>query len=119
MANKDWYWDQFDVDVEGKGDNLTLDLSDEQTSFLRDQDLTDMDMVEYETQFIDQLYGTQDRQWETNKGVTLDSGGPTDNMYRDDTTNQSFMTNKAEIGVMGSDYRGRSTEAHGSRFLLA
>ena len=56
MANKDWYYDQFDVEQKGGG----FDLSDEQTSAL--DDLSDEDAAEYESRFIDELYGTDNRQ---------------------------------------------------------
>ena len=65
MPNKDWYWDRFDVDViQGE-----LDLSDVQTSALAEQDVegridyTDKQKNQYETRFIDELYGTDDRAW--------------------------------------------------------
>ena len=104
--NKDWYWDQFDVDVK----DGQLDLSDAQTVGL--EGLTDQQQVDIETDFIDELYGTQDRAWETHKGEALDEGGPTDDMYADNKTNQSFMTNSAEIGAMGSTYRGGDASEH-------
>ena len=55
MATKNWYWKQFDVTK--KGDRF--DLSDVQTKELRKQDLSDEQIAEYETDFIDQLYGTK------------------------------------------------------------
>ena len=66
MPNKDWYWDQFSVDVK-QGE---LDLSDAQTSALAETgvegraDYIDADRVNYETRFIDELYGTDERAWE-------------------------------------------------------
>ena len=60
MPNKDWYWDRFDVDVK----QGQLDLSDEQTSAIQDNEkFTDQQATNYETRFIDELYGTDDRAW--------------------------------------------------------
>ena len=58
MPNKDWYWDRFDVDVKSG----QLDLSDAQTSAIRDN-LIDERAVDYETRWIDELYGTEGREW--------------------------------------------------------
>jgi len=64
MPNKDWYWDRFEVDV--KSDKL--DLSDAQTSAIRGNKKIDDDTAnKYETQFIDDLYGTKDRAWSGDK----------------------------------------------------
>ena len=60
MPNKDWYWDRFQADLI-QGD---LDLSDAQTSALQDNEkYTDQQAADYETRFIDELYGTDDRAW--------------------------------------------------------
>ena len=60
MPNKDWYWDRFDVDVK----QGQLDLSDEQTSAIRNnENIDDETALQYETDFIDELYGTDDRAW--------------------------------------------------------
>ena len=57
-TNKDWYWDQFDVEQ----DAGEFDLSDEKTKILREtKGLTDTKIVEFETKFIDELYGTDER----------------------------------------------------------
>ena len=65
MPNKDWYWDRFDVDlIQGQ-----LDLSDAQTSALAERevegriDYTDTQQNQYETDWIDELYGTDNRVW--------------------------------------------------------
>lgn len=74
MPNKDWYWDQFSVKV-NQGE---LDLSDTQTSALSAtvedrKDYTDTQRTNYETRFIDELYGTDDRAWE-GKDAPRDDG---------------------------------------------
>ena len=56
MPNEDWYYDHFDVEQKGGG----FDLSDEQTSAL--DDLSDDEAADYESRFIDELYGTENRQ---------------------------------------------------------
>ena len=56
MPSEDWYYDQFDVEQKGGG----FDLSDEQTSAL--DDMSDEDAADYESRFIDELYGTENRQ---------------------------------------------------------
>ena len=56
MPSEDWYYDQFDVEQRGGG----FDLSDEQTSAL--DDMSDEDAADYESRFIDELYGTENRQ---------------------------------------------------------
>ena len=61
MPNKDWYWDRFDVDVK----QGQLDLSDAQTLVLQDNErYTDQQATDYETRFIDELYGTDNRAWD-------------------------------------------------------
>ena len=61
---KDWSWDPLNVtQEEGK-----LDLSDQQTSFLESQGLTQEEFDSIETQFVDELYGTTE-------GKTLDENG--------------------------------------------
>ena len=70
MPNKDWYWDRFDVDVI----QSQLDLAADQTSALTEQsvegriDYIDVQRAQYETRFIDELYGTRDRAWDTAHG---------------------------------------------------
>ena len=87
MPNKDWYWDRFDVDVIDQ----QLDLSDDQTSALGEKgiegraDYTDDYRLQYETDWIDQLYGTEQRAWETNKGESLEGREPTQGMYSTDS----------------------------------
>ena len=57
MPNKDWYWDQFTV----KNKEGRLDLSDRQTSAIRNNEkFDDTQSLQYETRFIDDLYGTKD-----------------------------------------------------------
>ena len=88
MPNKDWYWERFNVDV-NQGE---LDLSDDQTHSLAVKDIegrpdyTDTQRVNYETRFIDELYGTDERAWEREDGP------------RDDGT----WRGRGEIGRMGS-----------------
>ena len=76
MPNKDWYWDRFDVDVKSG----QLDLSDAQTSALSKDvegraDYTDDRKVKYETRFIDELYGTDNRAWAGEKAPYDDGTG--------------------------------------------
>ena len=67
--NRDWAWDQFDLDInQGELDNLN-------DSELRDAGLTRSQQVDYETKFIDNLYGTNDAQW-TGEGMPYDYGSP-------------------------------------------
>tara|TARA_R100000781_G_scaffold31247_1_gene22732 strand:+ start:53 stop:985 length:933 start_codon:yes stop_codon:yes gene_type:complete len=72
MPHKDWYWERFETNVV-QGD---LDLNQRQTSALSEtkvegrQDYTDVQRSQYETRFIDQLYGTDQRAWEGEKGPT-------------------------------------------------
>ena len=95
MPNKDWYWDRFDVDVK----QSQLDLSEAQTSVLQDNEMyTDQQATDYETRFIDELYGTDDRAW-------TGSEGPKD----DGTWGRVY---DAEIGQMGSSSRGASANEH-------
>ena len=99
MPNKDWYWDRFDVDVIPMffGNDDILNLSDEQTSALAEQDVegridyTDKQRNQYETRFIDELYGTDERAW-------TGEDGP-----RDDGT----WGGRGEIGSMGSGRGGK------------
>ena len=96
MPNKDWYWDRFDVDVKSG----QLDLSDAQTSAIREnENIDDETAVLYETWFIDDLYGTDERVW------TGDEEGPRD----DGTWGRVY---DAEIGQMGSTSRGASADEH-------
>ena len=95
MPNKDWYWDRFDVDVKSG----QLDLSDEQTSALSEDvegrpDYTDDWRVKYETRFIDELYGTDERAWAGEKA-------PYDHGRWD------HHSMDAEIGFMGSGRGGK------------
>jgi len=65
MPNKDWYWDRFDVDVK----QGQLDLSDAKTSAIRNnKQINDTTANKYETKFIDELYGTDNRAWDTAHG---------------------------------------------------
>ena len=65
MPNKDWYWERFDTNVvQGE-----LDLNRNQTSALGEKvegrkAYTDQQAANYETRFIDQLYGTDQRAWD-------------------------------------------------------
>ena len=61
MPDRDWYLEQFDTTTKEN----TLDLSDVQTSQL--SELSDRTALEYETRFIDELYGTENAHWD--KGV--------------------------------------------------
>ena len=72
MPNKDWYWDRFDVDVK----QGQLDLSDAQTSAIRNnENIDDATAVTYETWFIDELYGTDDRAWDREQAPYDDGTG--------------------------------------------
>ena len=76
MPNKDWYWDRFGVDLKSG----QLDLSDAQTSALSADvegraDYTDDRKVKYETRFIDELYGTDERAWAGEKAPYDDGTG--------------------------------------------
>jgi len=76
MPNKDWYWDRFQADLIQGG----LDLDRDQTSALAEKDVegridyTDTQQNQYETRFIDELYGTDNRAW-----VYPDGGAPNPN----------------------------------------
>ena len=100
--NRDWYWDQFETTIKDGG----LDLSDDQTSGI--DDLADHHRVRYETDFIDELYGTEERAWENKEGVALDPGGPTQEMY----SGRRFMTNEAELRRMGDTRGGMNADSH-------
>ena len=96
MPNKDWYWDRFDVDVlQGE-----LDLSDAQTSALSERDVegratyTDTQRNDYETRFIDELYGTDARAW-AGEDAPYDHG------------RWDHHSMDAEIGFMGSGRGGK------------
>ena len=75
MPHKDWYWERFETNVvQGE-----LDLNQGQTSALSEtkvegrQDYTDVQRSQYETRFIDQLYGTDQRAWEGEEGPTYNN----------------------------------------------
>ena len=104
MPNKDWYWNRFDADLIGD----KLDLSDDKTSALGEkgiegrQDYDDTTRVQYETQWIDQLYGTEGRKWATNQGEDLSKldshkEGPEQWMYSTDSwqVNDSILEGSA------------------------
>ena len=104
---KDWYWDQYETTIK-QGE---LDLSDDQTVGI--EHLADRHRVDYETQFIDELYGTEQRVWENRHGEALDPGGPTQEMY----SGHGFMTNdpmipSSRIGSMGYDRSGQDPADH-------
>ena len=100
MPHKDWYWDRFDVDVK----QGQLDLSDAQTSAIEDNEkFTDQQVLDYETKFIDQLYGTQDRAWETKKGESLGDKDPTQGMY----STRSWQANPAAMSHLGTGHGGK------------
>mgnify|MGYP003150918941 CR=1 FL=1 len=65
--NRDWAWDQFDIE----NNQGQLDILND--SVLDDSGLSRTKQVEFETQFIDDLYGTDDAQW-----TGADSDVPTD-----------------------------------------
>ena len=91
MPNKDWYWDRFDVDVK-QGE---LDLSESQTSALTDNErFTDTQANTYETRFIDELYGTDERAW-AGEDAPYDHG------------RWGHHSMDAEIGHMGSGRGGK------------
>lgn len=102
MPYPEWYWDHFDPDVI-EGD---LNFSDEQTTGLKD--LSDKHRFNYETQFIDEVYGTEDRAWETNRGEALPDTGPTQQLY----SGTGWNENKAEIRYMGQSRRGQDPTEH-------
>ena len=61
MPNKDWYWERRFKTTVKEGE---LDLSDAQTSAIRDnENIDDATALRYETDWIDQLYGTEGREW--------------------------------------------------------
>ena len=94
MPNKDWYWDRFGADVKSG----QLDLSDAQTSAIRDNErISDDYATKYETKWIDQLYGTEQRAWETKKGESLGDRKPTSNMY----SKSSWQVNNALMAGTG------------------
>ena len=73
MPNKDWYWDRFETTVK-QGE---LDLSDAQTAALVDNErFTDTQANNYETRFIDELYGTDERAWAGEKAPYDDGTDP-------------------------------------------
>ena len=92
MPNKDWYWDRFETNViQGE-----LDLDKAKTSALDTkvegrQQYTDIQKAKYETDFIDQLYGTDNRAWAGEEAP------------RDDGT----WRGRGEIGLMGSGRGGK------------
>ena len=100
--NRDWYWNQFDPTIKDGG----LDFSDDQTIGI--SDLADHHRLRYETDFIDELYGTEERAWENRKGEALDPGGPTQEMY----SGRRFMTNEAEVRRMGDTRGGMNADSH-------
>tara|TARA_Y100001963_G_scaffold14376_1_gene17929 strand:- start:113 stop:937 length:825 start_codon:yes stop_codon:yes gene_type:complete len=58
-AREDWFWDQFDVTQKGG----EFDLADTRTTFLdKQEDISRSQANEYESKFIDELYGTTDAQ---------------------------------------------------------
>tara|TARA_R100001594_G_scaffold9747_2_gene23602 strand:+ start:338 stop:1216 length:879 start_codon:yes stop_codon:yes gene_type:complete len=86
MPNKDWYWDRFETTIK-QGE---LDLSDAQTKAITDnKKFTDQQAVNYETKWIDELYGTDDRAWAGDKAPYDDGtyggvlGDDAENMFRD------------------------------------
>ena len=64
MPDRDWYLEQFDTTTKEN----TLDLSDVQTSQL--SELSDRTALEYETRFIDELYGTENAHWDKGEDPT-------------------------------------------------
>ncbi len=102
MPNKDWYWDRFEATVK-QGE---LDLSDAQTAALIDNEkFTDTQANQYETDWIDQLYGTDERVWETNKGESLGDTAPNKGMYSTDNwqVNDALMTGSGRHNKMMFD----------------
>ena len=67
--NRSWAWDQFELDI-NQGE---LDILND--SELDDAGLDRTTQVNYETRFIDDLYGTDDAQW-TGEGLPSDYGSP-------------------------------------------
>tara|TARA_R100000458_G_C8265463_1_gene240562 strand:+ start:47 stop:928 length:882 start_codon:yes stop_codon:yes gene_type:complete len=98
MPHKDWYWDNFKVDV----NQNQLDLSDKQTAALAADDVegrldyTDAQEAQYETRFIDELYGTDNRAWEGKDAPTLSdvdrAGGELADMGRGTRGRQDHTT---------------------------
>ena len=64
MPSRDWYLEHFDTTTK----QGTLDLSDIQTSQLAG--LSDRNALDLETQFIDELYGTDQARWDKDKDPT-------------------------------------------------
>ena len=64
-VNDDWAWDQYDL-VESGGQ---VDIKND--SFLADQSLTRRQRDDIETQFIDELYGTDDAVWSPEGGLPV------------------------------------------------
>jgi len=56
--NDEWYWDQFDLESRGG----ELDITNDDILAGR-TDLSRSQKAEYETKFIDELYGTDDARW--------------------------------------------------------
>ena len=85
-TNRDWAWDQFDLTKAG----TELDIYNDE--FLQELELTRDQKNWIETEFIDELYGTDDAQW-TREGLPEDYGG---RRYGGD-------------GVLNTQMRGRSS----------
>ena len=101
MPNKDWYWDRFDVSVKSG----QLDLSDAQTSAIRNnENIDDATALRYETDFIDQLYGTENRAWDTAHGEK-----PTQGAY----STTSWQHSYPDISAMGKGSRKSSAVTWG------
>lgn len=84
--NRDWAWEQFDLEK----NQTELDIVNDQ--FLDDSGLDRTTQNQYETDFIDELYGTDNAQW-TGEGLPEDYGG---RRYGGD-------------GVLNTQLRGRSS----------
>ena len=98
MPNKDWDWDRFETNVvQGELDLDKVKTSALDTKVEGRQQYTDIQKAQYETDFVDKIWGTENRAWETNKGEALDPEGPNKGMY---STN-SWQVNRAEINYMG------------------
>ena len=67
-VNRDWAWEQFDLE---RNQN-ELDITNEQ--WLEQAGLDRDTRNQFETRFIDELYGTDDAQW-TGEGLPQDYGG--------------------------------------------
>ena len=67
-VNRDWAWEQFDLERNQNELDITSD------EFLQDAGLDRDTRNRYETDFIDELYGTDDAQW-TGEGLPEDYGG--------------------------------------------